>query len=580
MSRLRSPIWQRRALALLRLLLLYGLLCGLLLAGGLLWRALQQEGWLLPEKTAATGLPFAGINVDPQTVEAGQRRETLSALRRAGFAWVRLRFDWGALEPQPGVYDWSAADAWIDDIVAAGLVPLVVLDGSPAWARAEQDRAPADNPLAPPADPQDMASFAAAFAARYGPKVRYYQVWDEPNIAPHWGNHRIEPVAYAQLLKAVAPAIRAADPHAIIAAAALAPTADRGHTAIDEIYFLQRMVAAGAADSFDAVAIQPFGFGYAPGNARQLPSVLDFQRAALIRRALAAMGLGDKPLWAVRYGWNRAPNGVWGAVTPQAQAAYAVDAMDLAWRRWPWLEALGWAVDRPAAAPGDPRWGFALSAPDGAPAPVLAALAQWLAAPRPALRAGALGLAAPWPWLAWLLLVGGLAAVIWRSAAAARLLPWAQWLGGWRGLPWPLHLAAWGGLLLLYYFAVWPPLVGLCWLLWVLLFLARAPGGAGPGGSTAAILLPAQGSVPCRHCRPRSSRRGCGGMPAARRAAAGTAASRLVWGRRCCRPRPARRQPACRGPCLELGGVRAGHARPRARSPCPLVRIPHPRRWT
>ena len=210
------------------------------------------------------------------------------------------------------------------------------------------------------------------------------------------------------------------------------------------------------------------------------------ERAALIRRALAAMALGDKPLWAVRYGWNRAPNGAWGAVTPQAQAAYAVDAMDLAWRRWPWLEALGWAVDRPAAAPGDPRWGFALSAPDGAPAPVLAALAQWLAAPRAPLRAEALGLTAPWPWLAWLLLVGGLAAVTWRSAAAARLLPWAQWLRGWRGLPWPLHLAAWGGLLLLYYLAVWPPLVGLCWLLWGLLFLAEPRVGL----ALAAALLP------------------------------------------------------------------------------------------
>jgi O-antigen ligase len=485
-SHLRSPIWQRRALALLRLVLLYGILCGLLLAGGLLWRGLQQDGWLLPDKTAATGLPFAGINVDPLAVGAGQRQKTLSALRRAGFDWVRLRFDWGTLEPQPGVYDWAAADAWIDDIVDAGLVPLVVLDGSPAGARAEQDRAPSDNTLAPPADPQDMARFAAAFAARYAPKVRYYQVWDEPNIAPHWGNHWIEPVAYAQLLKAVAPAIRAADPDAVIAAAALAPTADRGHTAIDEIYFLQRMVAAGAADSFDAVAIQPFGFGYAPGNARQLPSVLDFQRAALVRRALVGMGLGDKPLWAVRYGWNREPNSVWGAVTPQAQAGYATDASDLAWRRWPWLEALGWAVDRPAEAPGDPHWGFALSSPGGAPAPVLAALAKWLASPRPAVGEGTSGASAPGPWLAWLPLAAGLAAAIWRSAAAARLLPWAQWLGDWRGLLWPLHLAGWAGLLLLYYFAVWPPLVGLCWLLWALMCLAQPRVGL----AVAAGLLP------------------------------------------------------------------------------------------
>ncbi|MEZ4618182.1 MAG: hypothetical protein R2867_22075 [Caldilineaceae bacterium] len=44
-----------------------------------------------------------------------------------------------------------------------------------------------------------------------------------------------------------ATAIRGADPNALILSAALAPTRDRGHTAIDEVYYLQRLYAAGAA---------------------------------------------------------------------------------------------------------------------------------------------------------------------------------------------------------------------------------------------------------------------------------------------------------------------------------------------
>ena len=48
-----------------------------------------------------------------------------------------------------------------------------------------------------------------AFAARYGDQVRFYQIWDEPNVAPHWGNRLIEPVAYAQLLKAASAAMSA-----------------------------------------------------------------------------------------------------------------------------------------------------------------------------------------------------------------------------------------------------------------------------------------------------------------------------------------------------------------------------------
>ena len=245
------------------------------------------------------------------------------------------------------------------------------------------------------------------------------------------------------------------------------------------------MVAAGAAGSFDAVAIEPFGFGYAPSYARQALPVLNFQRAALIRRELAAMGLGDKPLWAVRFGWNRMPNSIWGAVTPENQARYAAEAGDLAWRRWPWLEALGWALDRPAALPEDARWGFALYEPSGAPTPLFLALRAWLNSTQLALRGGVLPVSPVWPWLAGLL-AGGLAIAAWRSVAAARLLPWTHWFGGWRRLPWPFQVAGWACLLLLYYFAVWPPLVGLCWLLWVLLCLAQPRAGL----ALAAMLLP------------------------------------------------------------------------------------------
>lgn len=492
--------WSRRAAALLRLLFLYGVLCGLLLGAGLQRRAdLETDSSLQPSVATAdgAGLPFAGVTIDLAAYAPHDRPAALAGLAESGFGWVRQRFDWGALEPQPDVFAWEEADAWIDEIVSADLVPLVVLDGSPAWARPAQDRGSGDNPFAPPADPSSLAQFAAAFADRYGDRVQFYQVWDEPNIAPHWGNRHIEPVAYAQLLQVTAAAIRAADPDAVIAAAALAPTNDRGHTAIDEVYFWQRLLAAGAVDAFDAIAIQPFGFGRAPTSPQPraeeaeffektwlLPDTLRFQRALMLRRALVSMGLGHKPIWAVRSGWNRLPNATWGAVTAQEQARYAVAAYATAWKQWPWLAALGWAIDQPAIVMDDPAWGFSLHDSNCVPAPVLSALQEWLAAPRAAARPQ------PQPgagdWSRWLVLLAGVLLVAWRSAAAARLLPWSDWIAGWRRLPWPLQALAWGGLLLLYHLAVWPPLIGVCWLLWVLLCLTQPRYGL----ALAALLLP------------------------------------------------------------------------------------------
>ncbi len=80
---------------------------------------------------------------------------------------MRQRIDWGAVEPETGDFRWEATDAVIADILAAGLEPVIVLDGSPAWARAATDNVGNGNALAPPAHPQDFARFAAAFANRY-----------------------------------------------------------------------------------------------------------------------------------------------------------------------------------------------------------------------------------------------------------------------------------------------------------------------------------------------------------------------------------------------------------------------------
>ena len=253
----------------------------------------REQAQHLRSQTGSAGQPpFLGITIElEQYDDPRQRQEALRRLADAGFGWVRQRVDWNRIEPQPGAYQWAWADHVLADIAAAGLEPVVVLDGSPPWARDSKDR-PGENAdsathasqFAPPATPETYARFAAAFANRYQDTIRFYQIWDEPNIAPHWGNRLIDPVGYARLLRAAAIAVRAADPDATVLIAALAPTQDRGHTAIDEGYFLQRLYAAGAAPYFDAVLVQPFGFGTGPDDPRSRVDALNFRRAAWVRR--------------------------------------------------------------------------------------------------------------------------------------------------------------------------------------------------------------------------------------------------------------------------------------------------------
>lgn len=470
---------------------------GLLLSIAYLLLTLATVRWgvhaaLIPPpatEVATFDLPRLGINVALAQANGQERQAALARLQRTGFGWVRQRIDWGQLEPTPNHYDWRQSDALLREIRAAGLIPVIVLDGSPAWARAPQDRAPTDNPLAPPADFQHFAHFAGAFAQRYHNQVRFYQIWDEPNIAPHWGNQLIEPVGYAQLLRVAATAIRAADADAVIISAALAPTRDRGHTAIDEPYFLQRLYAAGAAPDFDVVAIQPFGFGYAPTDRRARPDLLNFGRAQLIRRTMVAAGDESTPVWAVRYGWNRASGTPWATVSAADQARFAVEALTLAQQEWPWLTALGWATDQPVAPTGEPVWGFALT-------PTLAqAFGTWVAdeagsnrlkpvadRQNPLKRVNHTLLL----WsegIGWFLLMGMVLTRVWLVGWT---LPWARWGARYRCWPWWGQASLWLGVGVIYYYATWPGLILLCWLVGIILLRWQPEAGLW----LAAALLP------------------------------------------------------------------------------------------
>ncbi len=448
------------------------MLCGALIGFvalylGLAWRTLHEQGLglrgVLPlADSPAMQTPFLGINVALDKQDTPARRASLARLREAGFGWVRQRFDWSTLEPRPGVYAWQASDALLADIAAARLTPIVLLDGSPAWARRPSDTNP-DNPFAPPGDFGAFARFAGAFAQRYGHQVRHYQVWDEPNIAPHWGNRHIEPVDYALLLKAASDAIRTRDRDAVILLAALAPTADRGHTAIDEVYYLQRLYAAGAAPYFDAVAVQPFGFAATPHDPRERMSLLHFQRIKQVRRAMLAAGDGATPIWAVRYGWNVQPGSPWRAVAPATQPGFAIQAAAFAYEEWPWLAALGWTVDTPPAPPDDPQWGFALT-PE-----LVQVFADWQP---PSARGPPLSIPlATWAGLGWWLAAGAIA--IWRGWAAARRLPWRRWGADYERSSTMIHALCWGLLIGLYFVATWPPLIISCWIAGALLALAQ-----------------------------------------------------------------------------------------------------------
>jgi O-antigen ligase len=374
-----------------------------------------------PAPVGGADVDILGVNAALGQYDGEPLEAALARIAGGGFVWVRQSFYWSEIEPQPGRFDWAVADRILAALARhPGLRLVAALD----------DKGGITAPLPPP-DSGRFAKFAGAFAARYGAQVDYYQVWDEPNLAAHWGGGPVNPPAYADLLARTARAIREADPSARILLAGLAPTVETGPQNLSDVRYLEQLYQAGAAPYFDIVAGKPYGFDTGPGDRRADEAVLNFSRLFLLREVMERHGDAGKPVWASHWGWNALPGAehaegrpgwtgapsIWGQTDEATQADRTVAALRRARAEWPWVGALILDHFQPFAEPDDPRWGFALVGPDGAARPVYDAVAGW---------AAALPDAAP---------VGGYPA----------LNPWATYEGDWRVGPLGADVTSDGG---------------------------------------------------------------------------------------------------------------------------------------
>ena len=290
--------------------------------------------WPAPRLVSRALHPKIGVHTRlTGEVEPAKVARTLDMVADMGASWDVEYFPWVFLQPHPDVYHWDHADMVVNAAVARGLTLVARVDLVPDWARPAQST---EREL----DPADYAAFArflATFARRYEGKISYLVVWNEPNLSFEWGYRPPDPVAYAALLKTVYPAVKAANPMMQIVSAGLAETLATGGIALNDLAYLDRMYAAGAAPYFDILGAHAYG-DVQPADQPPAAGRLNFQRVVLEHEVMARHGDGGKPVLITEAGWNDAPR--WThAVSPAARVRYTVDAYRLA-AGWPWLLAL------------------------------------------------------------------------------------------------------------------------------------------------------------------------------------------------------------------------------------------------
>ncbi|MBI4672712.1 MAG: cellulase family glycosylhydrolase [Chloroflexi bacterium] len=342
-----------------------------------------------------TDMPPFGVNTFfEQEVEEAKIRAGMQLIQDAGFYFIRQEFPWEDIEPTGQGEFWDhkfnhSTWAKYDRIVALaqeyGLEIIARLDHPPNWSRA--DGAARGN-FAPPDHYADYGDFVHAVVSRYKGKIKYYQLWNEPNIYPEWGEQDVNAQDYTRLLKTGYTRAKQADPHAVIISAGLAQTLEMGPRNVSDLIFLQQMYDAGAKNYFDILAVMNYGLFTGPGDHRADASRTNFSRPVLLREIMVKNGDANKPMWAMEIGWNALPlaftDAPYGRVTEQQQGRYAAQAYERAQNEWPWMGVMNYWFFKRAYDDerSQPFYYFRLFDPDFKPLPAYEAIKAYVSTAR------------------------------------------------------------------------------------------------------------------------------------------------------------------------------------------------------
>ena len=296
---------------------------------------------------------IVGINALVDGLATNMRSSAEKQARMLEAAYVRSvreEFDWTLSEPRQGWFEWAKFDQAVEVLRAHNVAVLGKLVYSAQWASSAPSGASSPT-LYPPRNPADYAAWARAVVHRYKDRVHIWEIWNEENNPTFW---RPAPnaTAYAALLKAAYAAIKAEDPTATVLI---------GGVSTNDRVFLDKVRAAGAWNSFDAVAIHTYVSGSPETSvlAKWLADTKAFVKS-----------VGSKPIYITEFGWSTNSG---SGISQTTQAQYLERAYMMAARAG--IAGIYWyqfqARSVSASSVND---NYTVVNPDGTPRPAYAAL--------------------------------------------------------------------------------------------------------------------------------------------------------------------------------------------------------------
>lgn len=204
------------------------------------------------------------------------------------FGTLRLWDDgtnWKRINEARGQYDFRLLDKWIEFARRHHAEIIYSCGHTPDWAAA------GGTDIDPPRDMRFWDDFISAIARHARGRIKYWEMWNEPNAPNFWRGSIPELVTMTRHARQI---ILAVDPSAKI----LSPAPAGGNGEVSEApEWLDRFFEAGGGDSIDIVAFH----GYLPGKPPE--TILATLRA--IHHVMNAHHVTVSEIWDTESSWGR-----------------------------------------------------------------------------------------------------------------------------------------------------------------------------------------------------------------------------------------------------------------------------------
>lgn len=237
-------------------------------------------------------LPLAAVSISPQPYGINAhlaRDEALAMAKAAGIAWIRIDVDWSVIEASKGKFSYGDLDRVVNYAAASGLSVLATIGSTPGWANKNKGRNhPADNAA-------DWKGFVSRTVSRYKNKVKYWGIWNEPNLKIFFALGKDQFVA--RVLLPGVQALRAADPAAFVVGPELSHKTETG----SEWYFWMKYILDNAGGHFDVISHHL----YEDRGVYYMYELLEEGDKLIpaVKTIVTESGQGDKPFWITETGW-------------------------------------------------------------------------------------------------------------------------------------------------------------------------------------------------------------------------------------------------------------------------------------